>query len=168
MTTTDSIIDLLIVVDGETLIETLPPGTVDKPTSVPEPMIYMVVMNDRAVFGQASKELKIKAITDDVIRWRAASLSLNANYQVLLYKYLALKGDDLITPPVPLISEVTSPLPNPSDPLKPTTQKRKYPFWQATVLQAGEVTYAFHLMILDRQSTPLGYYYWDPFITISS
>lgn len=161
------IIDILIAVDGETMSNTLAPGTADKPTAVPDPLIFMIVKNDEAVFGQASKELKIKAATEDVIRWRGTSLSLNSNYEVLLYKYLVLRGEALLSPPTPLIVEVTTPLPNPSAPTKPKSQTRKHHFWQATVLSPGEVTYAFYMMILDRNSTVLGYYYWDPFISIS-
>ncbi len=161
------IIDMLIVMDGESMVDTLRPGTMDQPTVVPTKLIYMIAKDEKAVFGQASKELKITATTGDILRWRASSLSLNSAYQVLLYKYFALRGDDLLSPPVALIVDEKSPLPNPSAPTKPTIQTYKDHFWQATVLSPGEVTYAFQFMVMDREGDQLGYYYWDPFIQIT-
>jgi len=163
-----AILDLLVLVDGETVATTLPPGMAENPTSVPTPLIYMIANSDRVDFGQASKELKITASTGDVIRWSAASLSLNSAYQVSLYKFHPVRGADLISTPAPLVIEATMPLPNPQDPAKPGTQTRKYSFWQTTVLEPGELTYAFNLMIMNRSGKQLGYYYWDPFISIKA
>lgn len=162
------VIDMLITIDAETMIETLSPGTFNTPTVVPTPLIYMIVKSDEAVFGQASKELKINGVSGDIIRWRASSLSFNDNYQVLLYKYLVKKGEGLLSPPMPLTMTATTPLPNPQDTTKPSSQSRKFYFWQSTLLSPGEVTYAFYFMVLDKESKPLGYFYWDPFIQITS
>lgn len=162
-----SVINVLMAADGRTLVNTLDPGTADKPTAVPTPSIFMMVKDDNAVFGQASKELKLTARTGDIIRWRGTSLSLNGDYNIFLYAFFSLKGGDLLSTPVDLTSEITRPLPNPQDPAVPKTQTVKDVFWQSTVLTKGEVTYAFRFMVNDRNGTPLGYYYWDPFIQIT-
>ena len=163
----DSIVDVIIAVDAESMVESLAPGSADNPTVIPMPLVFMMVKAADAVFGQASKELKFKAQTGDIIRWRAASLSLNDSFQVLLYKYHVVRGQELLSPPTPLIMQAKTALPNPATPTKPILQTRKYHFWQATVLMPGEVTYAFYMMVLDNNSKPLGFYYWDPFIAIT-
>ena len=163
-----SIIDILFAIDAETLVKDYPPGTAESPTSVDKPLIYLLVRSGNAVFGQASKELKINARTLDVIRWRETTLSLNSAYYGLLYKFFALRGDNLLSSPVPLVAEVQSPLPDPSNPTKPKTQTLHNYFWTSTVLKPGEVTYAFNFMVLDRDDNIHGYYFWDPFIAIKS
>lgn len=163
-----SIIDMLLVIDAETILSVYPPGTADNPTSIDQPLIFMMVRTDAVVFGQASKELKIKAQTEDVLRWRQSTASSNSIYSGLLYKFLCLKGDKLISPPNPILVTVQTPLPNPANPTVPGIQTIQNYFWQSTVLAAGSLTYAFYFMIVDRHNNVKGYYYWDPFITITA
>lgn len=167
-TANESIIDILMVIDAETLLATVPPGTVAVPAPVGAELIWLLVRSGNAVFGQGTKELKINAKTMDTLRWRCTTTSLNAAYTGMLYKYFALRGDDLLSTPVPLTAQVTTPLPNPADPLHPARQTINSSFWSATVLAEGEVTYAFCFMIMDRDGKFLGAYKWDPFISITS
>lgn len=161
------IIDLILVMDTAGLLAAYPPGSPEAPNSVDQPLIYMMVRQANAVFGEASKELKISARTGDILRWRASSLSLNSDSTAALYKFFALRGSDLLSPPAPLLAQIASPLPNPADPLHPGRQEIANAFWQSTILAPGNVTYAFQFMVLDRDNNPLGYFSWDPFITIS-
>jgi len=161
------IIDVLLVIDAETIVESYPPGTAVNPTSIDQPLIFMMVKTADAVFGQASKELKIKARTLDEVRWRETSLSLNSAYFGLIYGFFAIKGQGVFSTPEPLLAEVKTPLPNPADPIHPTTQTVQNYFWSATILNSGEATYAFNFMILDRDNAVQGYYFWDPFISVT-
>ncbi len=163
----ETIIDVLIAVDAETLVASLPAGTEKAPTPVTDESIYMLVRSDDAVFGQASKELKLNARTEDVIRWRMTSLSFNAGYFGLMYSFLPVSGSSLISTPQPLLAQVKAPLPDPANPAVPKTQVIQTYFWSCTVLAAGEVTYAFRFMICDRAGKVCGYYDWDPFISIT-
>lgn len=162
-----SIIDLLIAIDAETLVASYPAGTAASPTSVEQPLIFMMVRQANAVFGEASKELKIRAQTEDQVRWRETTTTLNSSYFALMYKFFALRGTDLLSAPEPLVATVKVPLPDPANPLQPRTQEIKSYFWSSTILQPGETTYAFQFAVLDRHNTALGYYLWDPFIKIS-
>jgi len=164
----DATVDVLVAVDAATMVASYPPGTPTAPTSIDKPLLFMIVRQANAVFGNAGKELKMTVAVGDTIRWRATSLSMNANEDVLLYKFFALRGETLLSPPQPLLATVSTPLPNPVDPLHPGSQSVKSYFWNTTVLQAGSVTYAFHLAVSDRHGAMLGYYYWDPFITITN
>lgn len=162
-----SIIDILIVIDAEGLVGAYPPGTPTQPTMVDKPLIYMMVRQENADFGNGSDELKVVAQTEDVIRWRETSLSLNGDYSAVLYDFFALRGDDLISKPEPLIATVKVPLPNPAAPLSPGYQTTSNYFWTSTVLSPGETTYAFRFAVMDRQGAIQGYFAWDPFIKIS-
>jgi hypothetical protein len=162
-----NIIDVLIAVDAESLVANLAPGSASAPTPVTSDAIYMMVRSGNAVFGQGSKELKLSARTLDVIRWRMTSLSFNAGYFGLLYKFFALSGNPLISTPEPLLAQVNAPLPDPAHPTVPRTQTLQTYFWNCNVLAQGEVTYAFQFMICDRAGQPCGYYFWDPFIAIT-
>jgi nematocidal protein AidA len=161
------IIDVLLVIDAQTIVGSYPPGTAANPTSIDRPLIFMMVKTADVLFGQASKELKIKAQTLDEMRWRETTLSLNSAYFGLIYGFFALRGQDLLSTPSPLLAEVKTPLPNPQDPTHPTTQSIKNYFWSTTILKPGEATYAFNFMILDRHNAVQGYYFWDPFISIT-
>lgn len=164
----EQIIDILMAIDAETLLATIPPGTVAAPAPVGEKLIWLMVRQGNAVFGQGTKELKITARTMDTIRWRCTSMSLDAAYSGMLYQFFTIKGDDLLSPAEPLNAEVSVPLPNTSDPTQPSRQSITSSFWSSTILKPGEVTYAFQFMVLDRAGKVLGAYKWDPFIQITS
>lgn len=162
------IIDILMIIDAETLVKKYPKGTATNPTVVPAELIYLIANAGFVDFGQATKELKIAARTMDEIRWRSATLSLESVYYSLLYKFELVQGDPIISTPVPLLATVKVPLPDMRDPLHPKTQEIKNYFFSSTALNSGEITYTFYFMILDRDNTTLGYYYWDPFIKITN
>lgn len=168
-TTNDNqnIVDILMVIDAETLIQQYPKGTADNPTVVPAPLIYLIADSSFVDFGQASKELKIAIKSLDEIRWRSTTTSMNSDYFSLLYKFELKDGDPIISTPTPLLAEVQTPLPNMENPLQPKTQTIENYFWTSTALSQGEMTYTFYFMVLDRNNNPLGYYFWDPFIKIS-
>jgi hypothetical protein len=161
------IIDLILVVDAETLLADYPAGTSQQPVSVDRPSIFLMVRQANTVFGQASKELKVRARTGDILRWRAASLSLNCDLTVALYDFFTLRGANLFSAADDMVATVAEPLPDPADPLHPRTQTVKNVFWQATLLEPGNATYAFRFMLLDRDCKPQGYYSWDPFLTVT-
>ena len=167
MSSTPSIIDVLIVIDADTLIADYPGGTPANPMSVDQKLIYMMVRQDNGVFGEGTKELKIRAQTEDQLRWRETTTTLNSVYFGLMYKFFTLRGSELLSAPEALVATVKTPLPDPDNPLVPRTQEIKSYFWAATILQPGKTTYAFQFAILDRHNNPLGYYTWDPFISIT-
>ena len=162
------IIDVAIVVDAETIISQYGGNTTPQtPTQITAGLIYMITKQADVVSGNAGNELTVAAKTLDIIRWRETTLSLNADYDAILYKFVPSSGGNLISTPAPLEVDVNTPLPNPADPLHPGTQTIKNYFWQSTVLSAGSVEYHFMFMIIDRDGTVQGYYWWDPYITIT-
>lgn len=165
----NQIIDVLIVVDAETIIDKNGKNTDPaNPVQITTPgLIFMVTKQANAVTGEAGTELNLSAQSMDVIRWREATLSLNSEVDAILYKFVAVSGGDLISTPQPLLATVNTPLPNPADPTKPESQTVKTFFWNCNVLSKGKVTYHFQFILVDRNGEIQGYYWWDPFITIT-
>ncbi|WP_456442558.1 inclusion body family protein [Psychroserpens sp.] len=163
------IIDVLIAIDAETILQTY--GTNNTPNAPVQVtatnLIYMITKQKDALSGNAGNELQIAAQTMDVIRWRETSLSMDAAYTGILYEFEATAGGDLISPPIPLVAEVQVPLPDPSNPTVPKTQKIESYFWNSTVLKPGDVTYHFKFIVCDRTGAIQGYFWWDPFIHIT-
>lgn len=169
MSDNEEIIDVLVAVDADTIV--LKFGTNTDPNSPVQvtdaSLIFMITKQSDAVSGDAGNELTIGAKTLDTIRWRETTLSLNAAYSALLYKFEAVSGGNLISPPIPLEADVKTPLPDPANPTTPKIQTIKSYFWSSTVLAPGSVTYHFNFMIVDRSGDVQGYYWWDPFIKIT-
>lgn len=166
----EEIIQVLIAVDCETILATLGKNTnPNAPVQVTDPnLIWMITKQVDAVSGNAGNELNIKAQTLDVIRWRETSLSLDSAYFAMLYQFVnASGGADLISTPTPMLATVKVPSPDPEKPLQPGLQDVKTYFWECTVTNPGSLTYHFNFMILGRDGSVAGYYWWDPFITIS-
>ncbi|HEY3362844.1 MAG TPA: inclusion body family protein [Methanosarcina sp.] len=165
------IIDVLASIDTETILKNYPPSLdPNNPKFVPNNpiLIFMVTKKENAIDGQAGNELTLGAETGDVIRWRATSLSLNSDSEVILYKFVADPGQQLIDDPKPLSITISDPLPNKNDPINPTTQTIQSYFYNSTVLNPGNLVYHFYFLIVDRHGNKLGYYWWDPYITITS
>lgn len=167
-----SIRNVLITFDAETLMELYPSPSLnpDRPTfiSSSDKVIFMVTKTEDALCGQGGSNLNIKANPSDIIRWRETTLERNTGKNVQLYKYVA-SSSDLITAPAIQPVSVTIPIPNANDPLHPTKyQKIADYFWQSTVCDTGRIVYNFYFMILKRDGTVLGYFRWDPYITITN
>lgn len=164
----DQIINVLIVFDAETILANYPGSTdSNNPRGVDDSLIYMITRKGSALSGNAGGELNISAEVNDTIRWRETTISLDSSYSVILYKFEATQGGQLISDPVPRESTVTVPLPDPNNPLVPKKQTISDYHWTTDILDIGNVTYRFYFMVLDRDGNPQGYYYWDPFITIT-
>ena len=166
-----NIINVLLAVDTVAILKTADSGTGTpaNPVYVDESTLWMVTRQADAVFGNGTAELKLTAQTEDLIRWRGISLSLNGNHSVIFYKFQPMRPntDILLSPPVPLVIEIESALPNPANLTTPNRQTLKDYFYETTVEQAGETVYALDFMIVDRNGQIEGYFSWDPFIQIT-
>ncbi|NER39485.1 MAG: hypothetical protein F6J93_37025 [Oscillatoria sp. SIO1A7] len=147
-------INVLTVIDAETLVKNYqnhnPKTTADKPAFVSEhpQTIHMIASTGDSIHGSDSSELRVAAYVDDIIRWRAVSISIDTSYTVELYKFT--KIDDKPT-------VITKPREIPS-----STGR----YWQAVVIAgSGTETYDLSFKILDRSGTELVYLTWDPYIT---
>jgi nematocidal protein AidA len=162
------VINVLISVDTETLVQQGISQDPNNPTQVSGGQVFAIVRAANALSGEGGSELNISAYTEDIVRWRLSSLSLNDEQMTLPYRLNVSSGADLLKDLGASISTVTVPLPKPHDPLNPTSQTIQDYYWEAEVQQPGSATYQFQFMIINRHSQKLGYCTWDPFITIKS
>jgi len=161
-------IDILIAIDAATIVAktTTPSMDPNNPIQADPNSIFMVTSAADVVSGNGGDELNVKAETGDTIRWREMSLSLDVDDRVMLYAFQD-SGGGLIQAPQAIVITITDSVPG-NPPLPPSTQTIQDFFWQTTVLKPGTDTYHFSFVITSRTGTVLGYYMWDPFITISS
>lgn len=160
-------IDVLIAFDALSIAKQYPDASrnPEAPTQVDYGLIYMTTRHDRVV-GTSGAELNFRANPRDIIRWRETTLSLNSEYSALLYRYVS--GDALIGKPRVVISDGTYVMPKDGAVDSPdfTTQDYQDHYWEADVSKVGQVTYHFYFQILDSDQQLIGYFQWDPFITI--
>ncbi|MFI9205758.1 inclusion body family protein [Streptomyces sp. NPDC053048] len=159
------IVNVLISFDAFTIHKRYPNPSQNptSPTTVASNLIYMTTRQDR-VIGYPGAELNVKATPGDIIRWRETTLSLNFDYSALLYKFVPQSGGNLISPPEVRVAERVVPVPK-----NGTTdfeiQEIKDHYWTTDILKTGRVQYQFYFQLLDGKNR-LGYFKWDPYITI--
>ncbi|MDH6705453.1 hypothetical protein P3T27_002163 [Kitasatospora sp. MAA19] len=163
------IINALIAFNADDILTDYPPqGTTPenpKTVSADDKYIYMMVKQAN-IIGSSGANLNLQAEVGDVIRWRETSFSFDANYSVLLYKYVGT-DDNLISPPHHLTPDSNLPYltGQAGDPaFKSQTVTGHY--WTADVLKKGRENYHFSFEIINREGRALGYYSWDPALTI--
>ncbi|EST18846.1 inclusion body family protein [Streptomyces roseochromogenus] len=158
------IINVLISYDAFTIKERYPNPSQDpnNPTHVGHDLIYMTTRQD-SIIGMPGAELNIAASPGDLIRWRETTLSLNFDYSALLYRYVSA-DQHLISPPQVRRIDARLPLPIPNS-HEFETQDIEQHYWSTEVLKLGTVTYRFFFQLLDGKNR-LGFFQWDPFITI--
>jgi hypothetical protein len=158
--------DIQVTFDAETILQKYGTNTdPNNPVQVDASYVYMVVAAPAALSGNGGGELRLVAQTDDTIRWRESTPGVDL--QTILYAFSPL-NNGIISNPQLFLSNVTVPVPNPNNPLEPTTQTIQDYFWNSLAQAPGQVTYHFNFMIVDRHGNTQGYYAWDPFITITS
>lgn len=166
-------IDILVVVDAQTLAETKPGGSAGSPInlgawSTSDAYVYMIAKNSYVISQQAKSELNVSANSGDIIRWTITSPTRGQTYNTLLYGFTTDSPDSL-TPPQML--DVTLNLYMPENVNDPTGPRKKVRYedylWQAVILKPGvKITYHWSFMVIDNNNNVKGYYNWDPFITV--
>jgi hypothetical protein len=174
MASTDPFIDILTVIDTESLMRDYgsSPGSMASPTCLganATKYVYMLVKRSEANNTEAQYELSVAAKTGDNIRWRACSLTMNTDLSTLLYKMNVSEGSGNIT--APAANEASIKIPTPVISGNQVTSYGTEPYvdfyFQATARSVGRVTYQLYFILSDNQGNPKGYYYWDPYLTIT-
>ncbi|ATB30734.1 AidA/PixA family protein [Melittangium boletus] len=175
-----SFVDILTVIDAKGIINDmnspgtqLGRGTRDYPSPLygAEKYAFMLVKRSESKPDtEATDELRVSVSTNDILRWRTTSMTMNTGYGVLLYDVHISQGDDLVRTPTRYVIEGIVPKPK-SDKdgngLLDGSEPYQDAILQSTARSPGEVTYQLRFMIVDRTNNPIAYFSWDPFITIS-
>ena len=175
-----SIIDVLIAVDGATLAEqvadkSIDPGTESHPTSLQsyqssDVYVSMVAQKSYVVNDGGKSELTIKANAGDSIRWTITTFGNNIDYTAYLYNG-SFKPASNISPLVYLPVSHSTYLPSTGTPdtSTPVLYHNQLYAAQGTVLAPGEgIQYSLAFKLINNYTGALvGYFTWDPFITVS-
>ncbi|KFE61976.1 AidA/PixA family protein [Hyalangium minutum] len=174
MSSTDPFVDILTVIDAKSIVEDFSNnrGSKDRPAGLGNnagEYIYMLVKRSVVSGAEAYYELKVDVKTNDILRWRTASLTMNTGYSTLAYGMTVSAGAGLITSPQPFETSIKIPTPqlNGGSIGSVGTQPYKDFFFQTTAQQPGNVTYQIQFMLSDSEGKAWGYFTWDPYISIS-
>ena len=170
-------INVLVAFDAETIIKQYPNPSKDpaKPTPISNNHVYMTVRQSNAFAGQGGGELNVKANVEDFIEWRETTMSRGDKYIALLYAY---KAGSSGTSPIDDVHHTTTDSVNaylvsqaPDPEFKTDAITGHHWTAEVTHLTKGDrFAYTFSFELLEANpggtSTLIGYYSWDPFITV--
>ena len=171
------LINILVAVNGVKLAEmiadgSLKPGTASNPTSLgawqqSDVFISMIAQNSVATNNQGHSELTIKAESGDTIRWTMTTFDSNEDHTAFLYNGQFNPAN--ITPLSYFKMHTSIWLPQGSDPKGTLTLLHQYVYAaQGTITEAGAtIQYTLSFRLIDNNTgNNLGYFSWDPFISV--
>ena len=173
-------IEILSVFDTQTILKDYAPPanpTPSSPIGLPHPSggpykyMFMVAKDANTISGQATGNLSIRANVNDQVQWRSASLSDNGAQSAIIYKIQknGSGADVLKLPPEVNVTYPYVPVPDESDPTKYKATEVPDYFLSSLVRRTGVENYLVYFYITDivnGKLKTLGYYYWDPAITV--
>lgn len=167
-----AIIDIITVFDTQTLLAKGKSIDSNRPTWLAHEDIFMVVNKEYLKENQASADLGIKAIRNDIIRWRAVSLSGNAAETACFYKFEHNTGDRVTSDIKFSTNQAEVAIPHDGDPIKFDIKDQYTVYMQGEVKTKGTEQYKlyFYITQYDRSTGKYTAYYfaWDPSITVQS
>lgn len=178
-------IDIAMVFDTQAIIKRLGTGgSKDSPIGfshgsyTPADQLVLMMANARYLQDpntQATANLSVKGYPEDVVRWRAESMSGQSGYAAVIYDmfYFNSVNPDSVMEAKPKlhVSPIAVPIPNTNNPSTYTKTTQQDPYWQSTMVGPGTVNYAvrFYIVQFDEgDMTTIGWYWWDPSITVKS
>lgn len=153
-------------------------GSIGSPIGIQHKDAYMIAQSVLVVEqSQASADLSITALVNDLIRWRSESLSGNTDQAAIIYQIEYNKdiaGSKKVTSDVQMrVSYPTTPIPDPKNPTsyKAVTSQADV-FMSCEVLETGTEHYKIYFYLVDKDPitgdlTTIGYYWWDPTINVA-
>ncbi|CAI0890833.1 inclusion body family protein [Serratia entomophila] len=173
----NSIVNVIVVIDTDALVEAYngknPSQDPNSPTGINHSYAYMVVTSQQVIGGSGTADLNFKANVGDVIRWTGTSESNNFDASVLIYGLPQFGGGtQVFSNPTFKMYTRSSMLPAQNTIFPVTYSNQTYWFIQADISNTGTENYCIQFGLYYRPSGGdqqlLGYFYWDPAITISN
>ncbi|REC48927.1 inclusion body family protein [Chryseobacterium pennipullorum] len=170
-------IDVLVVIDTDYVRAHYPNPSKDpnNPTGIDHNSQHMIVSNANAISGQGSADLNFSAKVGDTVSFRSTSIYQNSDDAVIIYNIKYWSGDQVFNNFVyDAVERKQAVVPNYSSPngLPANTADITFSSFDSKVKATGKENFyvQFALYILDpnnsNQQILLGYYYWDPTITV--
>lgn len=170
----NTIIDVTIVIDTDTLINDFKKVKVSKnkdaPTGVSHKYAYMVVKDSLAIHGNGGADLNIKAHVGDVVRITGVSASDNFDSSVLVYHLKKYGGKEVFSNPHFKKYTRSSMMPKKDNIFPVGYEDQDYWFMLADITGKGTENYSICFAVYNRpqngEQSLFGYFYWDPTITV--
>lgn len=174
-----SLINIIVAVDGAKLAQqvsdgSIQPGSVSAPTSLgawsqSDVYIAMITQNSFASNNQGQSELTVKANSGDTLRWTMTSFDGNTDYTAFIYNGVFNPANN-ITPLTYFNMVASQYLPSGSNPTGGLTNYHDNVYVaQGTVVQPGtQIQYYLSFQLVNNSNgSVIGYFMWDPFISVS-
>jgi hypothetical protein len=174
-------INILVAVNAAELAERLgdgsmQPGSVSGPTNLgawggSDVFVSMITQNSYIASNQGGSELDVKANSGDTVRWTASTFDGDTDYTAFLYNG-SFNPSASITTLSYFNMQTSVYLPSGSDPVNGTLQlfhNNAYAT-QGTVIEAGQkIQYTLSFKLVNNSTgAVIGYFVWDPFISIAN
>lgn len=174
-------IDVMIVIDTAAVTAANPSPSTDpnNPTAIGHNTQYMICSDPRGInSGQGTGDLNFNANPGDFVSFAAQSVTANAEDAVIIYNIAPFSGPNVLDSlSVDTVSITGAVFPNttvsaPNVGIPPVQQAASFNTVDARVKQSGTEGYkvSFGLYQLDstgENQVLLGYYSWDPTITVA-
>jgi hypothetical protein len=170
-------INVMIVIDTD-YVKTHysnPSQNSNKPTGINHNSQFMICTNTRGIIsGQGTADLNFKANVGDFVSFRGVSIYGNSDDAVIVYGINHWSGDQVFNQFVPNLVErkyAVVPDPDTSNGLPAKKLLVDFTSLDSRVRKAGRenfyVYFALYTLANDGETQNLlGYYYWDPTITV--
>ncbi len=176
-----ALIDILVAVNGENLAArladgSLQPGSENGPTNLgawggSDRFISMITQDSFVANDQGKSELNVKAVSGDSLRWSMQTFDGNTRYTAYLYKG-NFNPSVSITEPTYFNMHTSLYLPATSDPAsaQPQLYHNNNYLAQGTVIEPqNQIQYTLSFKLVDNSTgNVIGYFTWDPFISVAA
>lgn len=170
-------INVMIVIDTDYVKTHYPNPSKDstKPTGINHNSQFMICTNKRGIIsGQGTADLNFRANVGDFVSFRGTSIYGNADDAVIVYDIERWSGDQVFNQFVPNLVErkrAAVPDPDTDNGLPAKNLVADFNSLDSKVRKAGKqnfyVYFALYTLAEDGETQKLlGYYYWDPTITV--
>jgi len=176
-----ALINILVAVNAAELAERLgdgsmQPGSVSSPTNLgawggSDVFVSMITQNSYIASNQGGSELDVKANSGDTVRWTVSTFDGDTDYTAFLFSG-SFNPSASITALSYFNMHTSVYLPSGSDPVNGTIQlfhNNAYAT-QGTVIEPGQkIQYTLSFKLVNNSTGAIiGYFTWDPFISISN
>jgi hypothetical protein len=167
-------INILIGIDTDGIRRQWPNPSKDpkNPTGIDHKHGYMICTGTVPLGGQGTGDLSISANVGDTVRAFAISGSNNFEDSVLLYDMPRFQGDQVMSPFTYLhFTHRPTMVPTSPNVLPASMVDGESWFYQANIVTTGTESYGVRFALYTRDSNSgrpelLGYYWWDPTISV--
>ena len=163
-----AIINIISVFDTKAILKVGKSTDPNKPVGLNHQNIYMIVNSGNLVSYQASGDLVVKAKVNDLIYWRAQSLTVNTADTVIFNNFVF--DVEIIEKPRLVVTRPKIAVPDTKDPLKYKFETVPDVFYNSVVREIGQSAYKVYFYIVyenDSGAQAVSYYWWDPKVVVN-